>query len=171
MGALSLSESDRFGTPIGMEFRTPTGRIKAIHVHCDEWVNRIRLEYHDVPNNTPSATFGGASGPRKTFYLDNGEDVIGIFVWHKLSTIRAIQFKTTNDRLSPRYGGPEEGEVRHFLGLPAQQATSDTRLMAGNVRVLAGFYGHSDEWVRQVGVSATSPEHIKVCRDLLTKRV
>ena len=79
---------------------------------------------------------------------------MGIYIWDYENTIRAIQFQTTTERMSPRYGGADDGDFRCIFGLPTQPATKDMKPKSGNVRVLAGLRGCADAWVRQVGVGA-----------------
>lgn len=78
---------------------------------------------------------------------------MGVYIWDYEQTIRAIQFQTTKERMSPRYGGADDGDFRCIFGLPTRPDAKLMRPESGKVRVLAGLRGSADAWVRQVGVS------------------
>ncbi|KAK4442371.1 hypothetical protein QBC34DRAFT_455079 [Podospora aff. communis PSN243] len=126
-----LSFGSAIGNPFRLEVPRPVGPdepqgVRAVHMRVDTYIHQLQVE--------------------KTRTL------LAVYIWEYKETIRAIQFQTSKERMSDRYGGTYDGQFRCVFGQPRQWSSELTGLSSKNVRVFHGFNVHADDWVRELAV-------------------
>ena len=131
------------------------GRITAVHVYANRYVDALQLEYATESGETGLLPrIGGLGGELTIFALEEGEWIIGISGeagWY----IDALIIHT-NRRKSPTFGG--------------SQGTQEFAFLAPQGSAVAGFFGRADWYVDALGIytrplPATTPVEPEAARE------
>lgn len=112
------------------------GRIAAVHIYADRYIDAIQLEYEtENGEHALLPKIGGLGGELHVFALDEDEWIVGISGesgWY----VDALTIHT-NTRRSPTYGG---------------QGTQEFFFLAARDSQVVGFFGRADWYLDAIGV-------------------